>query len=57
MLDSDAEIGLAELRPNHAAAGRLGDARRRHGHRAIVCVTRGARPGLCPSNADCFLEH
>jgi hypothetical protein len=56
LLDSDAEIGLVELRPNHAAAGRLGDARRRHGHRAIVCVTRGARPGLCPSNADCFLE-
>ena len=25
-------------------------------HRAIVCVTRGERPGLCPSNADSFLQ-
>lgn len=23
-------------------------------HKAIICVTRGGRPGLCPSNADSF---
>jgi len=34
----------------------LGEARRRNRHRAIVCVTRGGRPGLCPSNADFFLQ-
>jgi hypothetical protein len=55
-LDSDAEIALAEAAPNAAGAGPLGDARRKNRHKAIVCVTRGARPGLCPSNADAFLE-
>jgi hypothetical protein len=55
-LESDAEIGLAETIPNAAAAGPLGDARRRNRHKAIVCVTRGGRPGLCPSNADSFLH-
>jgi hypothetical protein len=55
-LDSDAEIGLAEAPPNTAAAGAVGDARRRHRHRGLVCVTRGGRPGLCPSNADFFLK-
>src|SRR5581483_286690 len=25
-------------------------------HRAMVVVTRGARPGFCPSNADSFLH-
>lgn len=55
-LDSDAEIGLAEAAPNSAAAGPLGDARRQHRHKAIVCLTRGGRPGLCPSNADSFLS-
>ena len=55
-LDSDAEIGLAETAPNAAASGPLGDARRKNRHRAIVCVTRGERAGLCPSNADFFLQ-
>src|SRR5262245_53332368 len=55
-LGSDAEIGVAETTPNLAAAGALGDARRKGPHKAIVCVTRGARPGLCPSNADSFLQ-
>jgi len=54
-IDSDAEIGLVEAAPNTAAAGPLGQARRQHRHRALVCVTRGGRPGLCPSNADSFL--
>lgn len=55
-LDSNAEIGLAEAVPNAAGAGPLGDARRENRHRAIVCVTRGREPGLCPSNADSFLQ-
>ena len=55
-LQSDAEIGLAETAPNAAASGPLGDARRTNRHKAIVCVTRGERSGLCPSNADFFLR-
>ena len=55
-LESDAEIGLAETTTNAAAAGPLGDARRKNRHKAIVCVTRGGQPGLCPSNADSFLH-
>jgi len=55
-LESDAPIGLCETAPNAAGAGPLGDARRANRHRAIVCVTRGGEPGLCPSNADSFLN-
>ena len=55
-LGSSAEIGLADLVPNQADGGALGDARRKNQHRAIVCVTRGGRPGLSPSNADRFLQ-
>ena len=55
-IGSDAEIGLVEAPPNTAAAGALGEARRHHRHRALVCVTRGGRPGLCPNNADFFLS-
>jgi hypothetical protein len=54
-IGSDADIGLVEAPPNTAAAGALGDARRQPRHKALVCVTRGGRPGLCPSNADSFL--
>jgi hypothetical protein len=53
-LDSDASIGLAEIPPNASEAGALGEARRHNRHQAIVVVTRGARPGFCPSNADSF---
>jgi hypothetical protein len=55
-LDSGATIGFAELAPNAAEAGELGDARRNNRHRAIVVVTRGGRDGLCPSNADSFMR-
>jgi hypothetical protein len=55
-LNSDATIGLAEIPPNGAEAGALGEARRQNRHRAIVVITRGARPGFCPSNADSFLR-
>jgi len=53
---SAAEIGVAEAAPNTAGSGVLGDARRQNRHRAIVVVTRGGRPGLCPSNAENFLH-
>jgi hypothetical protein len=55
-LNSDAMIGLAEIPPNGAGAGALGDARRQNRHQAIVVITRGARSGFCPSNADSFLR-
>ena len=55
-IDTNTEIALVEAPPNTAAAGPLGDARRQHRHKAIVCVTRGGRPGLCPNNADAFLR-
>jgi hypothetical protein len=54
-LDSDAPVGLVESPPNAAQAGALGDARRGRRHQAIVVVTRGSRPGFCPSNAESFL--
>ena len=53
-IGSDADIGLAELPPNAAEDGALGDARRHNHHQAIVAITRAARPGFCPSNADSF---
>lgn len=55
-LNSDADIGLVEAPPNTAGAGAFGAARREARHKAIVCVTRGARPGLCLNNADAFLK-
>jgi hypothetical protein len=53
-LNSGATIGLAESPPNAAEVGALGEARRRDQHQGIVVVTRGARPGFCPSNAESF---
>jgi len=55
-LTGDAPIGLAEIAPNTAGSGPLAEARRQNRHRAIVAVTRGGRPGLCPSNAESFLH-
>ena len=55
-LDSDAPIGFADLPPNAAEAGALGEARRQNRHQAIVAITRGALPGFSPSNADSFLR-
>jgi hypothetical protein len=55
-LASDAPIGLTEIAPNAAGAGPLVEARRQNRHRAIVVITRGGRPGLCPSNAESFLR-
>ena len=53
-VDGDAPIGLVQTAPNAAGTGPLGAARHANRHRAIVCITRGGRPGLCPSNADAF---
>ena len=55
-LETDADVALAETAVNASAAGPLGTARRASRHKAIVAVTRGRRPGLCPSNADSFLQ-
>jgi hypothetical protein len=55
-LETSSEIGLTDVSVNTASAGPLGEARRASRHRAIVAVTRGRRPGLCPSNADLFLR-
>lgn len=55
-LSGDARIGITEITPNAAGSGALGEARRQNRHAAIVAVTRGGKPGLCPSNADSFLH-
>ncbi len=55
-LGSAAEIGVTELVPNAAERGALGEARKQGRHSAIIAVTRGGRPGLCPSNAESFLH-
>src|SRR6516164_6813716 len=49
-------LGLLKLRQTPLGRMTLGDARRGNRHQAIVVITRGARPGLCPSNADSFLR-
>jgi len=54
--DSRSEIVLTETPVNLAGDGRLGDVRRAGRCKAIVAVTQGRRPGLCPSNADSFLQ-
>ncbi|HET9321489.1 MAG TPA: hypothetical protein VFO27_16985 [Bryobacteraceae bacterium] len=56
LLQRDAQIGLTEIAPNAAGIGPLAETRRKNRHRAIVVVTRGGRPGLCPSNAESFLH-
>lgn len=55
-LDSEAEIGLAEGTPNAEYVPAYAKMRREARHRAIVLVTRGARPGLSPINASRFNE-
>ena len=55
-LNTDAFIGLTEIPPNAAEVDALGDARRQNRHPAIVVITRGARSGFCPSNAESFVR-
>jgi hypothetical protein len=54
--ESNADIVLSQTAVNAAGAGVLGDLRRANRSKAIVAVTEGRRPGLCPSNADSFLQ-
>jgi hypothetical protein len=56
LLGSDAEIGLIEAPPNAEYGPTYLTMRRESRHRAIVIVTRGARPGLTPINAPHFTE-
>jgi hypothetical protein len=56
LIDSEAEIGLAEATPNAEYVPAYAKMRREARHRAIVVVTRGARPGLSPINAAHFNE-
>ena len=55
-VESGAAIALSATATNAAGTGPLGLARRSGRHRAIVAVTNGRRPGLCPSNGDDFVE-
>ncbi len=55
-LEGEAEIGLAEATPNAEYVPAYAKMRRETRHRAIVLVTRGARPGLSPINASHFNE-
>jgi hypothetical protein len=55
-LGSDAEIGLTEAAPNTTGSPKFEQARKSNRHRALIIVTRGGRPGLCPSNAESFLK-
>ncbi len=55
-LGSEAEIGLVEAPPNAEYGPTYLKTRRETRHRAIVIVTRGARPGLTPINAPYFKE-
>lgn len=53
---SDAEIGWIELPPNAEYGESYEPARRNSNHKAIVVISKGARPGLCLINAPEFLH-
>ena len=53
-LGSDTPIGLAKTDPR--SAPEVEDIRRNGPHLAIIQITDGGRPGLCPINADSFTE-
>jgi hypothetical protein len=55
-LGGHTEIGFTVVTPTVGVGGVLGEARRTMRHRAIVCVTRGGRPGLSLNNAESFLD-
>jgi Peptidase family M28 len=55
-LGTDMPIALTDLPVNAAGTGALLHARRASKHQAIIAITRGRSPGLCPSNADYFPE-
>lgn len=53
-LGSDAEIGLVETGVPLAGGKLLDETRLANRHRAIIAVTKGNTPGLCPRNAVAF---
>ncbi|MBX3277633.1 MAG: hypothetical protein KF868_06475 [Acidobacteria bacterium] len=53
---SEADIGWIEMPPNAEYDERYEPMRRDNRHRAIIILTKGERPGLCPVNAPRF-EH
>ena len=53
-LGSDAEIGLGRVTRGGPENRELDDARKSGGHRGLVAVTAGDRPGLMPMNAAAF---
>lgn len=48
---SDAPIGLVVAEPHGRTSSRLREIRATTRHRALVIVTAGGEPGLCPANA------
>jgi hypothetical protein len=53
-MDGDQPIGLVRIAPNAEAS--LRQQRQQSRHLAIVAVTVGGKPGLCPLNAGWFTE-
>jgi len=53
---SDAEIGVAELSPRSVYTGRFERLRRQTGHRGLVVLCAGERPGMGLLNAEQFRE-
>ena len=51
---AESELGLIELPPNAEYGPGYEAMRRSSRHRALLIVTRGTRPGLCPINAAWF---
>ncbi|QQS45486.1 MAG: hypothetical protein IPM66_16280 [Acidobacteriota bacterium] len=52
--ESDAEIGWLELPPGAEYGPNYEPSRRNSRHKAIVILTKGTQPGLCPINAHDF---
>ncbi|MDX2033924.1 MAG: hypothetical protein SF339_24840 [Blastocatellia bacterium] len=53
-MGSEAEIGWIELPPNAEYGTTYEPARRKSRHKAVIVVSKGARPGLCLINAPEF---
>ena len=53
-MGSEAEIGWIELPPNAEYGATYEPARRKSRHKAVIVVSKGARPGLCLINAPEF---
>lgn len=53
---SDAELGVIELPPNAEYGATYESMRRNSRHQALIIVTKGTRPGLCPINGAWFTQ-